>query len=162
MRERLKEDLALIEDANVDVEADRRSQHRMYNHCDCLTPHNQRPYIPLLQWYHQSGFSLFSSYYTLVFLIFLFLLSFPPHLTSLSLSLSFLVVVFISFSYFLKDPPCLSLIMLALCLPCEISLGSAHCCHCRGSLLRSRLEMRVEKERERDEERTRLYYKRQK
>lgn len=28
----------------VDVEADRRSQHRIYNQHDCLTPHNQRPY----------------------------------------------------------------------------------------------------------------------
>lgn len=34
----------------VDVKADRRSQRRIYNQHDCLTPHNQRPYP-----YHASG-----------------------------------------------------------------------------------------------------------
>lgn len=43
-REDGKREFACSIPIRVDVEADRRSQHRIYNQHDCLTPHNQRPY----------------------------------------------------------------------------------------------------------------------
>lgn len=39
-----RETRVCLQPIRVDVEADRRSQHRIYNQYDCLTPHNQRPY----------------------------------------------------------------------------------------------------------------------
>lgn len=41
---RRRETRVRLQPIRVDVEADRRSQHRIYNQHDCLTPHNQRPY----------------------------------------------------------------------------------------------------------------------
>lgn len=41
---RRRETRVRLQRIRVDVEADRRSQHRIYNQYDCLTPHNQRPY----------------------------------------------------------------------------------------------------------------------
>lgn len=39
-----RETRVCLQPIRVDVKADRRSQHRIYNQHDCLTPHNQRPY----------------------------------------------------------------------------------------------------------------------
>lgn len=43
-RTRRRETRVRLQLIRVDVEVDRRSQHRIYNQHDCLTPHNQRPY----------------------------------------------------------------------------------------------------------------------
>lgn len=53
---RKREPATWLQPIRVDVKADRRSQRRIYNQHDCLTPHNQRPYP-----YHASqhrGFSV--------------------------------------------------------------------------------------------------------
>lgn len=41
---RKREPATWLQPIRVDVKADRRSQRRIYNQHDCLTPHNQRPY----------------------------------------------------------------------------------------------------------------------
>lgn len=43
-RTRRRETRVCLQPIRIDVEVDRRSQHRIYNQHDCLTPHNQRPY----------------------------------------------------------------------------------------------------------------------
>lgn len=133
-----------LQPMRVDVKADRRSQRRIYNQHDCLTPHNQRPYP-----YHASGASW---HLTVRFT------SPPPAPVSSSSRPG--RPLFSPWSFHVDTIRDLLLSSLRITSSGTYSRSAATA---RGaSLPRSRLEMRPGGARERREKRTRLYYRRQK